>query len=50
MSLLSVVDVDKRTAWHLDACQTLGPAEREAKDIGLIDHYAQTILWQVQRC
>lgn len=50
VSLLSVVDVDKRTAWHLDVVQTPGPAEREAKNIGLIDHYVQTVLWQGRRC
>lgn len=44
-TLLSVVDVDKHTAWHLDAVQTPGPAEREAKGISLTDHYAQAVVW-----
>lgn len=48
--LLSVVDVDKRTAWHLDAVQTPGSDERQAKDISLIDHYAQVVAWQADNC
>lgn len=48
--LLSVIDVNKRTAWHLDACQTPGPFEREAKGISLTDHYAQVIAWQADNC
>lgn len=50
VSLLSVIDVEQRTAWHLDAVQTPDKAERVAKDISLIDHYAQLIVWQVARC
>jgi len=38
--LLSVIDVAKHTAWHLDAVQAPGPDEREAKGISLVDHYA----------
>lgn len=49
-SLLSVIDIDKRTAWHLDACQTPGPSEREAEGISLTDHYAQVIAWQADNC
>jgi len=53
--LLSVIDVDKHTAWHrraapLDAAQTPGPDEREAKGISLVDHYAQVVDWQVSNC
>lgn len=46
ISLLSVIDVEYRTAWHLDAVQTPNKAERVAKDISLIDHYAQVVVWQ----
>lgn len=45
-SLLSVIDIEHRTAWHLDALQTPDKAERMAKDITLIDHYAQVVVWQ----
>lgn len=48
--LLSVIDVDKHTAWHLDAVQTPGPDEREAKGISLVDHYAQVVDWQAGNC
>ena len=50
VSLLSVVDVDKRTAWHLDAVQTPSLSEREGQDISLTDHYAQTVAWQADNC
>ena len=50
LSLLSVIDVEHRTAWHLDAVQTPASAERRAKDISLIDHYAQVVLWQASHC
>jgi hypothetical protein len=43
--LLSVIDVDYHTAFHLDVVQTPASAERQAKDITLLDHYAQAILW-----
>jgi hypothetical protein len=43
--LLSVIDLDNRTAFHLDAIATPPKAEREAKGIDLCDHYAQAILW-----
>ena len=49
-SLLSVVDVEHRTAWHLDAVQTPNLDERQAKDISLIDHYAQIVIWQARHC
>jgi hypothetical protein len=49
VGLLSVIDVEHRTAWHLDAVQTPHQAERQAKDISLIDHYAQLVAWQAQR-
>lgn len=45
-SLLSVIDVEHRTAWHLDAVQTPGPDERQVKDLSLIDRYAQVVIWQ----
>lgn len=47
--LLSVIDVDFHTAYHLDVVQTPSAAEREAKDISLPDHYAQAILWSKQQ-
>jgi hypothetical protein len=43
--LLSVIDMDHHTAFHLDAIQTPAKAEREAKQIDLADHYTQAILW-----
>lgn len=43
--LLSVIDVDNHTAFHLDAIQTPAKAEREAKGINLLEHYGQAILW-----
>lgn len=46
VSLLSVIDVDYRTAWHLDGVQTPAKAERADKDISLLDHYAQVVIWQ----
>ena len=46
VSVLSAIDVDQRTAWHLDAVQTPAKAERVAKDISLLDHYAQVVIWQ----
>lgn len=42
---LSLVDVENHTAFHLDVAQTPSVAERQAKQIGLLDHYAQMILW-----
>ena len=50
VGLLSVVDVAQRTAWHLDAVQTPDKAERQTKDLSLIDHYAQVVIWQAARC
>jgi hypothetical protein len=47
--LLSVIDVDLHTAYHLDVVQTPSPAEREAKGISLTDHYAQAILWSKEQ-
>ena len=43
--LLSVIDLDNRTAFHLDAMATPSKVEREAKGIDLADHYTQAILW-----
>lgn len=50
LSLLSVIDVEQHTAWHLDAVQTPGPGERADKDLSLLDHYAQVVIWQAARC
>jgi len=44
VSLLSVIDVAHRTAWHLDAVQTPDKQERLAKGISLVDHYAQVVI------
>lgn len=43
--LLSVIDVDYHSAFHLDVIQTPASLERDQKDITLLDHYAQAILW-----
>jgi hypothetical protein len=43
--LLSVIDIDNHTAFHLDVLQTPASSERQAKDITLLDHYTQAILW-----
>ena len=43
--LLSLLDIDNHTAFHLDAIATPAKAERDAKQIDLADHYAQAILW-----
>src|SRR5215213_5074074 len=43
--LLSVIDVDYHTAFHLDVVQTPASSERQDKAITLLDHYAQAILW-----
>jgi Transposase DDE domain len=45
MGLLSIVDIYRHTAYHLDAIQTPSPAERSSKDISLPDHYAQSIVY-----
>lgn len=49
LGLLSVVDVDFHTAFHLDVALTPGPQERKDKDIDLVDHYAQVILWSADK-
>ncbi|MBD2705444.1 transposase [Spirosoma sp. BT702] len=49
LGLLSAIDVDYHTAFHLDAALTPGPAERAGKDISLIDHYAQVVLWSAPK-
>ena len=45
VGLLSVIDIGNHTAFHLDAIQTPANKERESKEIDLIDHYAQSILY-----
>lgn len=45
VGLLSAIDMDYQTAFHLEAIQTPALAERAAKGIDLVDHYAQAILW-----
>ena len=45
LGLLSAIDVDYHTAFHVDAALTPGPKERNDKDIDLVDHYAQVVLW-----
>lgn len=49
LGLLSVVDVDFHTAFHVDVALTPGPQERQDKDIDLVDHYAQVILWSADK-
>lgn len=49
VGLLSVIDVDYHTAFHLDAALTPDPQERQDKDIDLVDHYAQIILWSADK-
>lgn len=43
--LLSVIDIDHHTAFHLDVVQPPAHDERQRKGITLLDHYAQAILW-----
>lgn len=50
VSLLSVIDVDHRTAWHLDAVQTPEKDQRDQQGINLIDHYGQIVIWQSSHC
>lgn len=50
VSLLSVIDVEQRKAWHLDTVQTPDKAERDQKEITLADHYAQVVIWQTKPC
>lgn len=49
LGLLSAIDVDYHTAFHLDVALTPGPQERADKDISLVDHYAQVILWSAHK-
>lgn len=49
LGLLSVIDVDYHTAFHVDAALTPGPQERTGKDIDLVDHYAQVVLWSAHK-
>jgi len=49
-SVLSVIDVERHTAWQLDAVQSPHKADRIAKDITLLQHYAQVVVWQVTHC
>jgi hypothetical protein len=48
--VLSVIDIDLHTAFHLDVAQTPSKQEREEKHIHLLDHYAQVILWSLPHC
>jgi hypothetical protein len=49
LGLLSVIDVDFHTAFHVDTALTPGPQERKDKDIDLVDHYAQVVLWSADK-
>jgi hypothetical protein len=42
---IAVIDVEKRTAFHLDAIISPAAAERTDHDITLVDHYVDCILW-----
>lgn len=45
MGLLSIIDIEHHTAYHIDAIQTPSPGERKSKDISLPEHYAQSIVY-----
>lgn len=45
LGLLSLLDIDYHTAFHIDAVLTPDGPERKAKNIDLLDHYSQVILW-----
>lgn len=49
LGLLSVIDIDHHTAFHLDAALTPSPQERQEKDIDLVDHYGQVVLWSADK-
>lgn len=49
LGLLSVIDVDYHTAFHVDVALTPSPQERNDKDINLVDHYAQVVLWSADK-
>lgn len=49
LGLLSAIDVNYHTAFHLDAALTPDPAERKQKDIDLVDHYAQVVVWSAKK-
>lgn len=49
LGLLSAIDVDYHTAFHVDAVFTPGPQERHDKAIDLVDHYAQVVLWSTDK-
>ncbi len=48
LGLLSLIDIDYHTAFHIDAAQTPAAAERTQQDIDLLDHYSQVIVWANQ--
>ena len=45
LGLLSAIDIDYHTAFHIDVAQTPDKARREAWGIDLLDHYSQAVLW-----
>jgi Transposase DDE domain len=45
MGLLSIVDIHHHTAYHLDVIQTPSQSERKEKDIDLVEHYGQAIIY-----
>lgn len=49
LGLLSVIDADSHRAFHVDAALTPSAQERKDKDIDLVDHYAQVVLWSANK-
>ncbi|MCY7351190.1 MAG: transposase [Cytophagaceae bacterium] len=45
VGLLLVIDIDFHTAFHVDVAQTPDSQERKDKNIDLLDHYSQVVLW-----
>ncbi len=45
LGLLSAIDIDYHTAFHIDVAQTPDKARREAWGIDLLDHCSQAVLW-----
>lgn len=46
--VLSVVDIDNHTAFHIDAVVSPNASECKDKDITLMDHYVNVILWSAE--
>jgi hypothetical protein len=46
--VLSVVDIDNHTAFHLDAIVSPNDIECKEKDISLMEHYVNVIVWSAE--